>query len=204
MDGSTGDTGLPTEFSPTENVKWSMDMPSPSASVPIVWEDNVFVSVAEPDESGDFDKGKLLAMCLDRETGEVKWKDEVGSGFAKDDRRNFSAPSPVTNGEEVVFFYSSGDLVAYDLGGKKLWDTNIQSDYGEFAFGWTFSSSPLLHGDTLYFQLLQRDVQANGFGKPEGNESFLLGFDARRARCSGRWTVLRTRSRSRGKRSVHR
>jgi hypothetical protein len=175
MNGSTRDIGLPSEFSPTDNVKWSMDMPSPSASVPIIWGDDVFVSMAEPDASGDFDKGKLFAMCLDRETGEVKWKDEAGSGFAKDDRTNFSAPSAVTNGEVVVFFFGSGDLAAYEVGGKKLWDTNIQEDYGEFAFGWTFSSSPLLHGDVLYFQVLQRDVQANGFGKEAGNESCFMG-----------------------------
>ncbi|MEM7145672.1 MAG: PQQ-binding-like beta-propeller repeat protein [Verrucomicrobiota bacterium] len=189
MDGSSSESGLPEKFSQTENVKWSMDMPSPSASVPIVWEDRVFVSYADPDESGDFDKGDLVAMCLDRETGEVLWRDVAGTGYAKDDRSNFSAPSPTTNGEVVVFFYGSGELVAYDLEGKRLWDTNVQDEYGEFAFGWTFSSSPLLHGEVLYFQLLQRDVQANGYGAPDGNESFLLGMDAKTGKVL--WKVER-------------
>ncbi|MFV1994555.1 MAG: PQQ-binding-like beta-propeller repeat protein, partial [Verrucomicrobiales bacterium] len=171
MDGSSDATGLPESFSPTENVRWALDMPGPSAAVPIVWEDRVFLSTV------DLKAGELVAWCVSRESGETLWRHVVGEGLAKDDKSNYASPSPVTDGEVVVFFYGNGPLVAFDLEGSKLWEKDIQKEYGEFAFGWTFSSSPLIGGDKLYFQLLQRDVEANGFGKAEGNESFLLAFD---------------------------
>src|SRR5206468_3658760 len=87
-------------------------------------------------------------------------------------------PSPATDGQRVIFFYGNGDLVAYDVDGKQLWKRNIQKEYGEFAFQWTFSTSPLLYGGKLYMQVLQRDVPANGRGKKDvPNESYLLALD---------------------------
>jgi outer membrane protein assembly factor BamB len=79
----------------------------------------------------------------------------------------------VTDGKIVVFFYGTGDLVAFDLAGKKLWARNL----GPFAFQWTFSSSPLLHDGRLIMQVLQRDVAVRGRGQPTGNESYLLAID---------------------------
>ena len=69
-------------------------------------------------------------------------------------------------------------LAAFDLDGKKLWKRDIVKDYGEFAFGWTFSSSPLLYDGRLYLQVLQRDVPARGRGFSDRvNESYLLALD---------------------------
>lgn len=171
MNGSTTESGLPEKFSPTENVKWSIDMPGISAAVPIVCGDRVFLSTV--DEAA----GNVVAWCVDRNDGKTIWRHVVAEGTKKDDKSNFAAPSPVTNGETVLFFYSNGLLIAFDMAGAERWRINVQEKYGEFAFGWTFSSSPLIHDGRVLFQLLQRDVEANGFGKPEGNESVLIAFD---------------------------
>src|SRR4051794_29062931 len=168
FNGSTSEKNLPASFSKTENVAWSVDMPGPSASTPIVWGDRVFVS------SGDKAEQKLVAICLDRATGKQLWKEVAGSGYRRDDKSNFSSPSPVTDGQRVIFFYATGDLVAYDFEGKKLWNRNLQKDYGEFAFLWTFSTSPVLYDGRLYMQVLQRDTPVNGRGQKSGpNESYL-------------------------------
>jgi outer membrane protein assembly factor BamB len=64
------------------------------------------------------------------------------------------------------------------LQGERLWARNLQKDYGEFAFGWTFSASPLLFEGKLYQQVLQRDVPVEGRGLPdEENRSYLLAMD---------------------------
>src|SRR6185369_12155978 len=42
--GSTAANGLPTVFSPAEGVKWSADLPGPSAGTPVIYGDSVFVS----------------------------------------------------------------------------------------------------------------------------------------------------------------
>jgi outer membrane protein assembly factor BamB len=170
FNGSTTETGLPATFSKTENVAWSTPMPGPSASTPIIWGDSVFAS------SGDRETKCMMAMALDRKTGKVLWQQKVADGYNRDDKSNYSSPSPVTDGKLVVFFYGNGEMVAYDIKGKKLWSRNIQTDYGDFAFQWTFSAGPLLHGGRLYQQVLQRDTPVRGRGKENG-ESFVLAMD---------------------------
>ena len=65
------------------------------------------------------------------------------------------------------------------MDGKKIWARNIQKDYGTFAFGWTFSTSPVLWDGTLYLQVLQRDVAVGDKGfKDRVNESYILAMDA--------------------------
>src|SRR5258708_24806735 len=75
FNGSSSETGLPVKFSKTENVKWSAPMPGPSAGCPIVWDDSVFVS------SGDQQKKSMLAICIDRKTGQTRWSHEGGTGY---------------------------------------------------------------------------------------------------------------------------
>jgi outer membrane protein assembly factor BamB len=77
----------------------------------------------------------------------------------------------------VVFFYGNGDLVCFTLSGKKLWARNIQKDYGDFAFQWTFSSTPQLYGGKVYVQVLQRNQPAAGGRGKQGAESFLMALD---------------------------
>jgi outer membrane protein assembly factor BamB len=179
FNGSSDETGLPVKFSPTEGVKWSVDLPGPSAGTPVVWGDSVFVSSTDPHSQ------QLLAICLDRSNGQVKWKEAVGSGYKPaglgnslqlDERSNYASPSPVTDGQRVLFFYGNGDLVAFDFTGRKLWAKNMQQEYGDFCFGWTFSSSPQLYDGRLYFQLLQRDRPVQGRGT-QGAESYLMAFE---------------------------
>jgi outer membrane protein assembly factor BamB len=172
FNGSTDEKDLPTEWSQTENVVWSIDLPGSAAATPIIWEDRVFLSGV------DSAKNTLQAMCIDRTDGKLLWQHDVAKGTRKDFRSNFAAASPVTDGKIVVFFYGNGDLVCYDMDGKQKWARNIQDDYGDFAFQWTFSASPLLYDGKLYQQVLQRDVPVGGHGLPdEENKSYLLAMD---------------------------
>lgn len=177
--GSSDAKSLPIKFSPTENVKWSLDMPGPSAATPVIYGDNVFLT------SVDTKNEALVAYCLDRKTGTIKWKHDVGTGYIaggegskvqKDYRSNYASPSPVTDGKRVYFFFGNGDLAAFDMAGKKIWQRNLQKDYGDFAFGWTFSSSPVLYDGKLYMQILQRDRPIGQRGK-QGAKSFLLAMN---------------------------
>ena len=172
FNGSSTEQGLPTRFSKTENVNWVAYLPGPSAATPIIWGDRIFVS------SVDQQAGTLQAICLDRAKGKTLWKHETGVGIRVDDMSNFASPSPVTDGKLVWFFYGNGQLVAFDFDGKQIWARNIQKDYGQFAFQWTFSSSPTFYGGRLYLQILQRDVPVRGRGRTDGPiDSFLLALD---------------------------
>ncbi len=74
FDGSSAVSGLPKELS-EKDVHWAAELPGPSAATPIIVGKNVFVTAAVEEA------GLLLALCLDRATGEVLWEDEAGSGY---------------------------------------------------------------------------------------------------------------------------
>ncbi|MEZ6118875.1 MAG: PQQ-binding-like beta-propeller repeat protein [Pirellulaceae bacterium] len=172
FNGTSTETNLPNQWSRTENIAWKADLPGPSAATPIVWGDHVFVSSTNlKDES-------LWAFCFQRTDGTLAWKQEIGKGIRRDTRSTFAAPSPVTDGNVVVFFYGNGPMVAFDFDGKEVWRRNIVDEFGEFAFMWTFSSSPVIYDGKLFLQVLQRDTPVSGRGfadKP--NDSYLLAMD---------------------------
>jgi len=177
FNGSTDEKNLPVKWSRTENVAWSAELPGPSAATPIISGDRVFIS------SVDSAADSLVAMCFDRTSGRLLWSHEVAKGTRRDRRSNYSAPSPVTDGKIVIFFYSTGLLICYDMDGNRIWSRNIQDDYGTFAFLWTFSSSPTLYGGRLYLQVLQRDVPVQGRGLAgQKNRSYILAMDPKTGR----------------------
>src|SRR5690349_23884551 len=71
FNGSSPESNLPDDFSPTKNVAWTVPLPGESAATPIVWGDRVFIS-----SSNEKDK-TLRAICLDKKTGKVIWDQEV-------------------------------------------------------------------------------------------------------------------------------
>ena len=172
FNGSSPEKNLPDDFSKTNNVKWVAAMPGPSAATPIIWGNRVFVS------STDTRTKSLRAMCLDFKTGKELWNQEVGVGFSQDPTSNFASPSAVTDGSLVYFCYGTGDLAAFDFAGKPVWSRNLQKDYGQFAYQWTYGASPTLFGGKLYIQVLQRDVPVHGRGRKDGPiDSFLLALE---------------------------
>ena len=104
-------------------------------------------------------RGELLALCLNRDSGKLIWENNAGSGYRPgnndgfdyqlDSRSNYASPSPVTDGNRVIYFFGNGDFVSYLMNGSEEWRRNIQKDYGDFCFQWTFSSSPTLHEGKL-------------------------------------------------------
>ena len=184
FNGSTDAGSLPTKWSKTENVAWSIDLPGPSAATPIIWGDHVFISSANPEED------TIHALCYDRNSGKLLWEHQVGIGHRRDNRSDFASNSPATDGEVVIFFYGTGDMFAYDFKGNELWKRDIEKEYGRLAFGWTPSTSPLLHDGQLILQILQRDVPVRGNGEPDRfNESYLLAMNPKTGKEL--WRTLR-------------
>jgi outer membrane protein assembly factor BamB len=169
FNGSTDEKNIPSDWSQTENIAWSVDLPGSSAATPIIQANRIFLSGV------DSDREVLLAMCFDRTSGTLLWKHDIAEGTSHDRRSTFAASSPVTDGRTVVFFYANGDLVCFDVYGNRRWARNLHEDYGPFAFQWTFASSPTLFDGRLYVQILQRDVMVRGRGlRDRTNESYLL------------------------------
>ena len=172
FDGSTEASGLPVRFDKTENVVWTTDLPGPAAATPVVWGDHVLVN------STDASDKSVVAMDVDRKSGSVRWRHKLHDGDHRDERSNYAAPSPVTDGRHVWFFTGNGELVCFDLKGNEVWRRNLQKDFGAFTYQWTPSTSPLLFEGRLYVQVLQRNVPVHGRGRTDGpNESYLLAVN---------------------------
>jgi outer membrane protein assembly factor BamB len=172
FDGSADEKNLPVEFSKTQNVIWSAPMPDTSAATPVIWQDHVFISSADQKVKG------MRAMALDRKSGKVLWSQEVGVGYSYDDKSNFASPSPVTDGQVVVFLYGNGEVAAFDFAGKKLWGRNLQKDYGPFAYQWTYGASPTIYEKQVLIQVLDRNEPVHGRGRTDGpNESYILAIE---------------------------
>ncbi|HEV7868516.1 MAG TPA: PQQ-binding-like beta-propeller repeat protein, partial [Chthoniobacteraceae bacterium] len=174
FNGSSSERGLPSTWSATEGVKWSVPMPGPSGATPAIWGDAVFVSTPDANKN-------LQLMCLNRKDGSVRWQKQVGTGDITKGKGNMASPSPITDGKAVYALFGTGDLAALDFQGNVLWQRNLGNDYGKFSIMWIYGSSPLLYKDKLYLQVLQRtpvppDYPNVNDGKTE-RDSYLLCLD---------------------------
>lgn len=177
QDGSSKEKNLPAKFSPTEKVKWAADVPAISASVPVVWGDKVFLTAPIKEER------KLVGLCYDAKTGKELWRKAVSEGGLQwDNKSNLASPSPVTDGERVVFLFADAVAASFDLSGNLQWKRDFKETHGAFATQWTYGSSPTLDGGKLYIQVLQRNETFEFQGFPKGTPgkdmtSYVLAVD---------------------------
>jgi outer membrane protein assembly factor BamB len=146
LNGLSGETNLPVRWSKTENVAWRLTLPEWSGSTAIVWGDRIFLSVAERQD--------LFLWAVDRQKGQPIWKRHLSGGNHRERKQNMSSPSPVTDGRSVWVMTGTGVLKAFDTAGRELWARDLQKEYGPFGLNWGYASSPLLHGDSLYVQVI--------------------------------------------------
>ena len=173
LNGTSSEKNLPLRWSKTENIAWKLAMPSRTGATPIIWENRIFLNVADGDD--------LHLWCVDKQKGSIIWKKFVASGNYKINKQNMSSPSPVTDGKNVWVMTGIGVLKSFDFDGKELWMREIQKEYGHFGLNWGYASSPLLHEDSLYVQVLH--------GMKTDDPSYLLRIDKRTGKTI--WRVER-------------
>lgn len=161
QDGSSPETGLPEKFSTTEGVRWAATVPGLSASAPVIWGGNVFLTAPVVAEK------KLVGLCYDKETGEEKWRVTIseGSEVQWDDKSNLASPSAATDGDRVYFLFANAIAAACDFSGKTVWKRDFKETHGAFATQWTYGSSPTIDSGKLYIQVLQRNESFTFQGK---------------------------------------
>ena len=171
--GVSNETNLPVRWSRTENVTWRLTLPEWSGSTAIIWGERIFLNVAQGTE--------LYLWCVDRTRGEVLWKKHLSGNNHQERKQNMSSPSPVTDGRTVWVMTGTGILKAFDFDGKERWVRDVQGDYGRFGLNWGYASSPLLHEDSLYVQVLH--------GMKTDDPSYILRID----KASGKtlWRIER-------------
>lgn len=173
LNGVSGETGLPTRWSDTENVAWKTPLPSWSGATPIVWGTRVFVmSPSAPDDAAQPTVGRrlprggrqhpgggdILLICLDAEDGRPLWQKVVGSGNALFGKHNMASPSPSTDGQRVYAMTGTGVVAAFTMDGQEVWRRDLAADYGPPRPAWGYGSSPLLYDGKLIVAVLHGSV----------------------------------------------
>lgn len=171
--GVSADTGLPTEWSNTKNVKWKTAIPGRGHSSPIIWGDKVFLTTSidgeaiagrtpgvthkmpdgsdfvHPDAVGANLRHTFKVLCLDRDTGKILWEKVAYEGPVYDSRHkkaSFASSTPATDGKSVFAFFGSEGLYAFDFKGKMLWKHQFPN-IGTASVG--YGVSPILYRDLV-------------------------------------------------------
>jgi len=171
-------TQLPTTWSTAANIVWKTPLPAWGAGTPILWGDRIFTTSPSAPAAGGGQQGfgrdpggpKLLLLCIGRKDGKVLWERELDEGNQLMRKQNSSSPSPVTDGKHVWVVTGTGAVTAFDMDGTKIWQRNLQQDYGRFGLNWGYASSPLLYGTKLIVQVLH--------GMKTDDPSYIVAFDA--------------------------
>ncbi|NBO63748.1 MAG: hypothetical protein EBU88_02655 [Acidobacteria bacterium] len=137
-------SGLPVEFGPGKNVRWKRAIP-PGHSSPVLTRDRIFLT----GHAGE----RLLVLCLDRQSGAVRWQRELPRRQTSRIQRpnDPASPSPVTDGRNVYAFFQDFGLISFDGNGRERWRLPL----GPFNMFYGFGASPILVENRLILPIDQ-------------------------------------------------
>jgi len=185
--GISGEKDIPTEWSRTSNIAWSTPIPGEGWSSPIVFDDRVFVTTAT-------DKGASFRLvCLDRQTGSIRWDKQVIRQKAghKLSQNSYASSTPVTDGQRIYVLAFDGSLAAVSMDGDVIWTNRDVDYYSEHGL----AVSPILYEDVL---ITPFDGSSPGPDRKVGwqkpwDKAFILALDKNTGKV--RWRARRGQSR---------
>jgi outer membrane protein assembly factor BamB len=188
--GISNEKNLPSEWTPTKNIKWKTAIDGRAHSSPIVWGKMVFLTTAvegdvvpgakavkhelepgkewvHPDSVGADRKHAFKVIALDRDSGKILWQQTAWEGTPFDNRHrksSYAASTPATDGKLVYAFFGTEGLYAYDFKGKLAWKAQL----GNMAnLGMGTGTSPILFDNLVIVQC----------DEDNGTASFIVAVD---------------------------
>jgi outer membrane protein assembly factor BamB len=116
-DGVADGRNVPTRWSQTENVRWSVKLPGWGTSSPVVYGGRVFVT------SHLKDKKSLLTLCFDRNSGRELWRHDFGFGVDQHthEKSNLAVNTPAATEDALYVAFGNADIARYSHDGKLIW-----------------------------------------------------------------------------------
>lgn len=173
-DGVAFQKNTPTDWNGAagKSIVWKVKVPKSGFSSPIIWADKLFVTGA--------DAQARMVYCYDKNSGKLLWEaaaDNIQgspSGMPKVTAdTGLAAPTMATDGNSVFAIFATGDVLALDMSGKRLWARNIGVPDNHYGHG----SSLIIYKDKLLIQ-----IDTNRAGK-------LLALDTQTGNTA--WETLR-------------
>jgi len=129
------------------NIDWKSPIPKHGYNSPVIWGDKIFVSGS--------DKQTREVYCYNRIDGKLLWTgiaDNIQGSPAAPPKvtedTGLSAPTMTTDGNLVFAIFGTGDVIAFDMNGKRIWAKNLgvpDNHYGH-------SSSLIVWDNKLFIQ----------------------------------------------------
>jgi outer membrane protein assembly factor BamB len=146
--GVSNHVDVPLEFDGKSDtgILWKSPIPMGGMNSPVLWGDFVFLSGG--------DEKKLQVYCYNAKTGKLIWSRDIesmvpeGEDVETMEDTGFSAPTLAVDGRRVYAIFATGDIVAFDFSGKKVWAKFLgvpDSIYG-------YAASLAMYRNTLIIQ----------------------------------------------------
>ena len=186
-DGTTLADKAPTTWSETKNLKWKLKLPGYGASSPIVWNERIYLTCYTGYGAGSRGGSPANMMrhliCVDAKTGKSVWKKDLKPTKSEDyysgmgvPEHGYATSTPATDGKAIYVFLAKSGMVAFDLKGKKLWQTSVGTNSSRKR--WGSSSSPIIHGDLVFINALQEGNKIFALNKADGKIAWQWGPSA--------------------------
>lgn len=143
---------IPTEWDAAAgtNVLWKSPIPKHGYNSPVIWGDKIFIAGA--------DKTSREVYCYDRNSGKLLWtglanniQGSPASPPKVTEDTGLSAPTVATDGNAVFAIFATGDIIAFDMDGKRLWARNLgvpDNHYGHSSSLITWAGKLFVQYDT--------------------------------------------------------
>lgn len=173
--GTSHAKGLPTTWSGTENIAWKAELPGPGTSSPIVFGNKVFITCYSgfnvPGDEGKMEDLMLHLVCLDRSTGKELWTTDVKPKLPeletfRRDQHGYASGTPAADAERVYVFWGKTGAMAFDHGGKKLWEQNLGTKIHE----WGSCGCPVVYQDLVIINASVESESLVALNKKTGKE----------------------------------
>ncbi len=150
--GVSARRNIPTSWDGTSgnNILWKTEIPIHGYNSPVLWGDRLYFSSAN--------QTKRVVYCLDRHTGKMLWEREVNNipGSPATPPRTtedtgLAAPTLTVDGQRVFAIFGTGDIIAFDLDGNRLWAKNLgvpANHYGHSSSLLTWDGKVFVQYDT--------------------------------------------------------
>ena len=148
----------PIYFSADSNLLWKTEI-LPGWSSPCIVNDKIFLT-----GFNDIDS-LLYVFALNRENGEILWKDSIipNGYYDMHSINSFANPTIASDGKRIFVAFPSYGLSSYDLEGIKLWEY----PYEMFSLFYRGASSPVIKDSTVLIKISAR------------NRSRIMGLDCK-------------------------
>src|SRR6476620_7936497 len=169
--GHSGERGVPTKWSETQNVQWKVPVPGRGWSSPVVVDGRVWLTTA----TATGREASLRLLSFDAASGRQTSDVEVfrlRNSTLLNPKNSLASPTPIVEGDRVYVHFGAEGTAAVSTTGEIVWKTRVQyeSQHGN-------GGSPVLYGDVLIFN-------CDGF-----DAAFVIALDKRTGKT--RWRTAR-------------